>query len=298
MSKMLRPLVIILLLLSIASLVFGILLFNKREDLKGRIVELEKATMRTVAALAAPREPSVAGSSHVVEAQDVTINTNNLMVYTNMYISINKLYALTDNRYEELVQAYADLDVMDARLAETNRVLLATEEELERTRQRVAELENIRDQLQGDLARANQRITELETDKVNLENEIDDLNSTIITCEEDKRDMEDEKASLEQQLTICQGQLNPLARQVPDGLTGEIVYVNPDWNFAVLDLGSDNDLTPTVTMLVHRGKKLVGRLVISHVTEKMSIAEIQREWLNDTIKPGDTVFYPGAGGSM
>lgn len=295
MAKMLRPLVIILLVLSIASLVLGIFLFNKREDLKGRTERLEKAVMRTVAKLAEAREPSVSGSPHVIEMQDVTINTNNLMVYTNMHISINKLFALTDNRYEELAQAYADLDVMDARLAETNRVLLATQDELARTKQRVAELENVRDQLEADLARANTRITELETEKVNLENEIDDLNSKIITCEEDMRDMEDEKSSLEQQLTICQGQLNPLARQVPDGLSGEIVYVNPDWNYVVLDLGSDDDLTPTVTMLVHRNKELIGRLVISHVTEKMSIAEIQRDWMNAPIRAGDTVFYPGGG---
>jgi hypothetical protein len=46
MGKLLRVVVIIILILSIGALVFGILLFGKREELKGRTQKLETTVMK------------------------------------------------------------------------------------------------------------------------------------------------------------------------------------------------------------------------------------------------------------
>ena len=60
MAKALKPLVIILLLLSITSLTLGILLFGKREVLKGRTQKLEQSVLALASSLNAAQEPFIA----------------------------------------------------------------------------------------------------------------------------------------------------------------------------------------------------------------------------------------------
>lgn len=75
-------------------------------------------------------------------------------------------------------------------------------------------------------------------------------------------------------------------------LSGEVVEVNDQWNFVVLNLGRSNRVPENLKMLVARGDKLVARLQVSKVLGKVSVAEILPEAKIDSVKVGDRVIMP------
>ncbi len=76
------------------------------------------------------------------------------------------------------------------------------------------------------------------------------------------------------------------------GLFGKVLIVNPEWNFVVLDIGSERGLVPAAEMLVHRSDRLIGRVRITSVDEEMAVAEIMGDWEERTIRSGDLVISP------
>lgn len=81
------------------------------------------------------------------------------------------------------------------------------------------------------------------------------------------------------------------ARGMDPNLQGNVVQVNNDWNFVILDIGSDKVREKT-TMLVARGDKLLGRVQISKVYPRFSIADVLPELRIGEISPMDRVILP------
>ena len=70
---------------------------------------------------------------------------------------------------------------------------------------------------------------------------------------------------------------------------GHILVVNRKFDFAVVDLGTDNGLQPGTGLGVYRGGKLVAMLEVEKVHSNMSAAKIPPEWKGSAVKEGDTV---------
>lgn len=79
------------------------------------------------------------------------------------------------------------------------------------------------------------------------------------------------------------------------GLQGQILAVNPAWNFVVLSLGDRQGVAPNAEMLVRRGGRMIGRIRITSVEKSNSIADIVSGSVPAGLKirPGDTVIYSG-----
>lgn len=291
MAKALKVFIIILLLCSIVSLILAIILFNKREMLKGRTQKLETAVVDVVSTLSRGEEP-------FIRDLGVSIDRNRLMIYDNpenpaerMDTELNKARALAQQRYRELNETYADLKRTTDELEATKLELARTKQELEDARQEIARLNQVIAEKNAEIAHLRDQIETLERDKAALQMQVDELNNTIAKLEDDIQDQKDKILTLEQTINELEAQLGgPGApKALPKGIHGKVLVVNRDWNFVVLNIGSKAGLVPYAEMLVHRGDQLIGKVLISGVTRDLAIADIRSDWLQGQIQEGDLV---------
>lgn len=283
MAKALKVFVILLLVLSATALVLGISLFGKREILKGRTQKLEAAVTGVATALNAAKEPSI-------RELGVTIDPTALATLETTDGELTKLQKLAENRYLELDQTYADLKRTADELTATKDELAQTKGELDQARQTIVTLNDTITQRNAEIARQGEQIGQLEQDKAGLQVQIDGLNGEIARAQDEAQDLKDKIVTLEQTVTDLEAQLGQgNLKALPKGLHGQIVVVNRDWNFVVLDIGSRDGLVPNAEMLVHRGDQLLGKVLISGVTRELAIADINSDWLQGPVKEGDFV---------
>jgi hypothetical protein len=113
------------------------------------------------------------------------------------------------------------------------------------------------------------------------------------------------KDGLTSQLKATQSQLAAAQKHIQDqqsgaamvGLRGQVLAVDRNWNFVVLNLGNRNGVSDNATMIVQRGSSLVGRIRITSVEPSQSIADIIPNSVpaGISVQPGDMVVYPGSG---
>ncbi len=279
MAKALKYIVILLLLLCIGSLVLGIQLFSKREVLKGRTQKLEQ-TLGTIAKNIRYDAFNV-GS---LAAEDV----NQLNA---IQTSLNQLAAAAQVQYDDLQNTKQDLETTRQDLSMTKDQLARTEADLDRAKGEVETLTTAVSEKNAQISQQQTRIDGLEQEKVNLQISIDDLNNQIVAVEDDLRDAQDKILTLEQTVGQLENELGYKTKVLPKGLTGRILFVNKDWNFVVIDLGSDDGLVSNAEMLIHRKDNLIGKITISGIARKMAIAELQPEWAQAQVKEGDFVVF-------
>jgi hypothetical protein len=283
MSKLLRPLVILQLLLSIAAATFAWLLFDKREVLKGRVQNNE-------AALA-----TIAKNIH-----DETFRVGDLAVADKpgleaMKSPLNKLGAAAANLWDGYVFTSNKLDETKTELAQTKEDLNSTKASLEQSQAEVAQLNDKVTQKDAEIAQANSKIQEVEAEKTGLKTQIDDLNTQVAKVEEEKRGLQEDLVTEKQSLAECNAEVARCRGDKPPpmklGTAGHIVIVNKDWNFVVIDVGADRGGVLNGEMLVHRADKLIGKIRINSMTKTIALADIVNDWQTTPFKEGDRVVF-------
>jgi len=270
MGKALKPLVIVLLVLSLISLILGSLLFSQREILKGRTQRHELAVKKIADNLRYPG-----------------LNVEQLKDYAQMQVPLDLLAVAADNMYQTLEQTKADLAQTRTELAETKEVLAQTRAELEVAQNQIVELNATIAQKDAQIAQANSTIEQLEQDKVGLQAQVDDLNNQLVKKDDEIRDAEAQIATLER---IIKDIDEPTRPKKLIGLTGRVMFVNPEWNFVVLDIGRAEGLAAETEMHVHRNDQLVGKIRITSVEENSAIANIVKDWEQSPVQEGDNVL--------
>jgi DNA repair exonuclease SbcCD ATPase subunit len=276
MGKALKPLVIIVLLLSGTALGLGIVLFNQREVIKGRTQRLEAAV------------DSIARSIHYDELDQEALKS-----YDTMQSVLAPLNAFAGNMYIELQDTIQDLANTKLDLEATREELRITQNKLTAAEQQVAHLNDRLEESRQQLAQANQTINQLERDKVALQGSIEDLELRIAEVEDEKLELQDELLDSRDFITQLEDEIKELTgdtTEVPDDLMGKIMVVNPEWNFVVLDIGRDSGLGVNVEMLIKREDQLVGKVRISALDKDVAVAEILKEWEQSPVKEGDHVI--------
>jgi phage-related tail protein len=112
------------------------------------------------------------------------------------------------------------------------------------------------------------------------------------------------KDGLQSQLKGAQNQLATAQKSIQDratlasmkGLRGQVLAVDRNWNFVVLNLGDRNGVVDNATLIVQRGASMVGRIRITSVEPSQSIADIIPNSVpaGISVQPGDLVVYPGS----
>jgi hypothetical protein len=80
--------------------------------------------------------------------------------------------------------------------------------------------------------------------------------------------------------------------EMPDGLRGKVLAVDPRYDFVVLDIGQKEGAVTNGKLLVNRNGKLVAKLKITEdVQSERCIANVMPGWKLSDIMEGDEVFY-------
>jgi uncharacterized phage infection (PIP) family protein YhgE len=282
MRIVLRVFISFMIILSGVSLWLGIELYQQREQLKGRAQKMERTLMTVVSKATAAKEP-------YIEAINETLDPNTLMNYFSMDGQLTKVQNIVEVRYNQLFDTKDVLKQTQDKLAQTEAELAQTKQELEKARQEIASLTEQLTQRTAELAQANAKIADLEGQIAGLNTQLEEKKQTIAKLEEDKQALFDEKTQLEVILErISKGSLGGAMRP---GLSGKVIAVNPDWDFVVLNVGYKDGAKISGEMVVHRNDQIVGKVRIVDIRERLSIANINRDWVQMPIQEGDRVVY-------
>lgn len=289
MAKALKPLVVILLLISIAALcVQAFLLFPKRTLIKDRTQRLESGVERIVNTLRREIPEDIFRQANFRVANFQVDSPENLASIDREFTKIN---TLAESVLTDLVNTRQDLETTRQDLERTRLELEQTRAELDQANNEIVRLNDVIRTKDAELATANRRIASLEDEKSSLEVQVSDLNDTVAQQEDAIRQLEEDKAMLDAQLAKLIAETMDGPMDIPAGLTGQIIYSNPEWNFVVLDIGSVQGLKPTAEMIVHRGDAMLGKIKVTEVKDNISIAEILLDWRKGSVQEGDDVLY-------
>ena len=288
MAKMLKPLVVIVLILAIVALYMqAIVLFPKRTLIKERTQKLEAGVERLVSTLK--------GSLSAETQQAVPFLGANLKIGTKEDLprldgELNKALQVANAVLQGWNDTKTDLENTRQDLENTRAELESTKAQLEDARTQIVQLnETIRAKDQ-ELEEKSNVIAGLEDEKASLTAQVADLNAQIAGLQDQLAQLEEDKSVLEVQLEKCDKELHKEITMKP-GTTGTIVYANKDWNFVVIDIGSNDGVQATAEMIVHRGDDMVGKIKISAVRDNVSIAEVLPDYQKATVKEGDHVLF-------
>ena len=259
-------------------------LFGQREQLKGRTQKLEDGLVRVSEQLTAPQDPHI-------EAIPQRVDIAALKEYERMDGPIRLVETLVSNRREELFGTREDLEQTRDTLERTRTELAQTRRDLEQARERIASL-------QEDIQRKDRQIAGLEQDVrdrddtiAQRDSTIEDLRDQVADHRETIEDLEHDIARLER--LIPEDEMVGTTARIPAGLSGSVILVDPDWNFVILDIGTEAGLLPNVELLVHREEEFISRIRVIAVRDHIAVADIRRDSKITSLVEGDRVFFPG-----
>lgn len=282
MAKALKFFVILIFLLSGGALYLSFDLFNKREVLKYRT----QAGENNLAQIATSLE-----STNFNKAALIAVTTND---FPRMAAAQYAVVAEAKNVFATKKALGLDLTNTLGRLDATNAVLDSTLATLAATKAEVERLNETVNQKNTEIAQKEGQINELKTAKADLETQVKDRDDKIAKNEEMIKDLNDEIKADREDIKRISAELAACVSPTGDpyirpGTAGRILKVNDDWNFVVLNIGTNHGLVPNGTMIVHRGDKMIGRIRIAVVNKDMCIATIERDWTQGTVQEGDYV---------
>ena len=105
-----------------------------------------------------------------------------------------------------------------------------------------------------------------------------------------KKSMLEEK--IKSYLEASQGvELRKIVVKIADPVDGKIVDINREYNFAVIDLGSFDNVRSGDVLGIYRNSALIAKAIIENIYEDMSSIIVFDEWRNVEIFCGDTVKF-------
>jgi len=287
MAKALKPLIIILFILSLVSVVLGGLLFGKREILKGSV------------------EKMLAG--YVAIARNIEykqLNQTNLADYESMDAELGGIKEAAKIKQSELVETLANLEESEKQLGNTRDELEVTRTELQETEDQVVALQDDVSSKSRELADKAEAISDLKEEKTDLIGQVGKLESDVADTvgllndwKADYADLREEFDSLVVTINDAVGDGSTTPVDVMD-VRGKILIVDSQWNFVIIDKGRNEELQPNVVFIVHRDEKPVGKIRVRKVQDNLSIAEISHIWEGQSFAEGDEYIPPRASATL
>lgn len=201
-------------------------------------------------------------------------------------------------------------------LSDTRQTLAKTEEELANTKTKLASTETALKTMTSNFVAKEKEAKELAANLERTRGERDDAQQKLeqwkltgVTPDQVKKLIIDMKKAEEQRdILIDENKLitkkaNELQRkldeflnpdrpvELPAGLKGRVVAVDPKFDFVVLDIGGDQGALERGEMLINRNGKLVGKIRIAAVKPTRCIANVLPEWKREDVMEGDQVLY-------
>jgi DNA repair exonuclease SbcCD ATPase subunit len=279
MARFFTPLVILVFLLSAVSLGLGIMLFQQREELKGRVMKLEHGHQSIAHAL------SYAG-----------LQSNALQDYRAMDAQLRGLHQAARNTVDLQQTTSNQLVETRGELADAEATLSTTRDELAATKENVVQLEDSVSDRDAEIASKSRLIQDLESLRDQLSVQVDGMRNDLEVTQADLRDRLGEIASWREDYEKLVEECTQASEEAVDMLDvdffGRILTVAPDWNLVIIQGGADRQLKPNVDLLVHRAQEVLGKVRVQSVEATMSVGEVVTRWSDQAISVGDQVISP------
>ena len=200
-------------------------------------------------------------------------------------------------------KAETTLNLTSNRLVTTSNTLVKTEEELNGTKQQLASVQETLNKTKTDLAKAIEERKAAQAELAKWESigpkpeQIREMMANLKKQQDAIAALEDEKKVLDRQVKVLQNKIEIILGkaeyepELPSNTKGNIVAVDPKWNFVVLDIGATQGVLEGGVLLVHRNSQLVGKVRISEILgPNRSIASMMPGWKLGDVEEGDQVL--------
>jgi cob(I)alamin adenosyltransferase len=229
----------------------------------------------------------------------------------NFTVVKTKIDALTTDRNtqrDDKVKAQTEL-------ASTKKTLKQTQADLDKTKTDLAASEQKVHKLSDDLVAANGKIDDLNTtlnktkQSLNEANgnldaykqsgltaaQVNDLNKQLTQTQKALIVANDEKLVMTHTIKRLNNTIDGLLGnnrpvELPASLKGEVMAVDPKWDFVVLNVGEDQGVLQNGELLVSRDGKLVAKVIVRSVQKDRSIANMVPGWKLSDIYEGDVAI--------
>jgi hypothetical protein len=220
---------------------------------------------------------------------------------------IDGLITERDGFHNERDQARADL-------ASTRQELSKTKDDLSQTQQQLADTQTQltnamvtattqqkrADDLADKLAKTSQERDDAQNQLAAFKatglspDQVGSLNKTLKFTQNELDAVQEENGVLQRTVNRLSTQLAELIGTnyvvtLRADLKGQIIAVDPKWNFVVLNIGGDQGVLNDGEMLVSRDGKLVAKVIVRSVQKDRSIANIVPGWQLGDVIEGDEV---------
>lgn len=231
--------------------------------------------------------------------------------------------------HDTLVTTKATLADTETNLASTKKTLTTTQGELKTTKETLATTESDKEKIASDLTAANADLSKTKGDLdtatkdaaekgsqiADLQKTIDDLKASMPENQQGPGGLKEMVDKLNQTIAEQGAQIASLSEKnkadtatiktfqdkeaeraknvMKPGIEGQVLAVNPAWNFVVLSIGDKQGAVNNAEMLIKRGGQYLGKVRITSVEPSTSIADIVANTLPDgvAVQPGDSVIY-------
>lgn len=232
-------------------------------------------------------------------------------------------YTLSEKKLQQSQKTISELEV---KLDETKQLIGSLEDDLNKTIEEKqdalsrakelesslagqiklrADLENKLIEAEGESKRVREQVQALESQKTELETKLKELQEKSSQAvelgkivvgpagqdlAEALQQVIEPKPVEEQPEKPVSAETNPQqTKTASDRLTGKVLIVNKEYNFAVINLGSKDGIEVDSVFSVYRSKKYIGDLKIEKVHESMAAAGFLSPKIKDRINEGDRV---------
>jgi F0F1-type ATP synthase membrane subunit b/b' len=200
-----------------------------------------------------------------------------------------------------LKQTQTDLTKTKDELSQTNAALLATRSALDQKtleatglQTQLADTSNLLVQTRADLAKQQATVNNIQSALIdvgitNISN-IADLHNRIVSMGEENKVLTQQLEKMHSENDNLKARVTELST-TPVGLRGHVSVVQSKWGFVVMDIGFAQRVQPKSEFLVYRDSKLVGKVQVTSVAAKDSIAQILPGSMKSPPQPGDIVVH-------
>lgn len=300
-STLVKTFLVLNLLLCAAVLGVSIKTFMDREVVKASTV-IHRENIEKIAKNLAWGEQVAWETSGERKAESFQLpNPANMEEMGGFITQLEELSKLADQRVAQLSAQFTELTATQAELETTKATLADRVSDLASTRSRVTNLENDLSNTNSQVRETNASVASLERENSSLQQQVESLDTQITNqqtlisrVEADLKRRTGERDRIRELLTACRrpkvtpGGPNPWHQQ-----TAQILAVETEWNYVVINKGEVDTLPMYLEAFVHRGDQFVGKVRVMQVDRTVSLAEVLTETLTEgmTFEAGDTIFF-------
>ncbi|HTR42601.1 MAG TPA: hypothetical protein VMH87_13395 [Pseudomonadales bacterium] len=229
----------------------------------------------------------------------------------NFTVVKGKITTLTNDRNDQRTQK----EQAQRDLASTKKTLKETQASLDQTKTQLADSEQKRqkltdqvvaltskaDDLTAKLAKTSQQLNEAQGGLDAYKSsgltaaQVNDLNKSLKQTQQALAVANDEKIVMTHTIARLNNQIEEILGvnhivTLPAGLRGEVMAVDPKWEFVVLNVGENQGVLPNGELLVSRDGKLVAKVIVRSVQRDRSIANLVPGWKLGDVYEGDQVI--------